>query len=94
MVLRFTPCLFFVEKLTFNSPDSFGGMTSELRSEAVQPHEPRTLLIYSVSVPVFLNLNTWAKSVSLLTSPKSYFSSSKTMLASDVGVVFWANSIA
>jgi hypothetical protein len=58
MVLRLTPCLFFVEKLTFNSPDSFGGITSELRSETVQPHEPRTSFIKSVSVPVFSNLNT------------------------------------
>jgi hypothetical protein len=42
-----------VEKLTLNSPDALGGMTSELRSEAVQPHDPRTPLMNKVSVPVF-----------------------------------------
>jgi hypothetical protein len=43
------PLRFLLFKVTFNSPFSPGAMTSELRSEAVQPHVLCTLDILSVS---------------------------------------------
>lgn len=71
ILFLFFPLRFLLLKVTFNSPFSPGAMTSELRSEAVQPHVPRTLDILSVSAPVFLKLKTCVKTTPSSISPNS-----------------------
>lgn len=65
------PLRFLLLKETLNSPVSPGAMTSELRSEAVQPHELCTRDILSVSSPIFLKLKTCVKTTPCSISPKS-----------------------